>query len=105
MTNVDKPSHRLSRILTETYATLPSRGGACNRRATRTVDGCVNVLTVSVLSPKQVWRVASKRNWSPTPGKQFRRSFRIPFTRSRYTRNSRLRILNLSVEMSCAASE
>jgi hypothetical protein len=52
---------RLSCILTETYATLPSRGGACNHRATRTLDGHVNVLTVSVLLPKQVWRMASTR--------------------------------------------
>jgi hypothetical protein len=62
MTNMDEPPHRLSRILTEAYATLPSRGGARNRRATRTLDGHVNVLTVSVLLPKQVWRMASEQN-------------------------------------------
>ena len=45
---MDEPPYRLSRILTETYATPPSRRGACNRRATRTLDGHVNVLTVSV---------------------------------------------------------
>jgi len=53
---MDEPPYRLCRILTETYATAPSRGGACNRWATRTLDGRVNVLTVSVLLPKQVWR-------------------------------------------------
>jgi hypothetical protein len=40
MTNIDEPPHRLSRILTETYATLPSRWrlqppGNSNSRRTR----------------------------------------------------------------------